>query len=203
MSRPAPGQQHPGAVGFALAGGDSRRMGRDKALLPWAGGDLLAHALARLRQVVPEVRILSGGERRYAERGVPVDTDAVLGQGPAAGLLAGLEAVAGRAALLLAVDLPLVPTALLLRLLELAPGFDAVVPVSPRGVEPLCAAYGPGCLEPLRRRVAAGQLAMTSIWPDVRVRRLEPDEVAAFGPPERIFLNVNGPFDYEAAGGSG
>ncbi len=200
MSGPAARGQRPVlAVGFALAGGDSRRMGRDKALLHWGGGDLLAHALARLREVVPEVRILAGGERRYAERGVPVDTDAVSGQGPAAGLLAGLEAAAGRTALLLAVDLPLVPTALLSRLLDLAPGFDAVVPVSPRGPEPLCAAYGPGCLEPLRRRVAAGQLAMSSFWPDVRVRRLEAAEVAAFGPPERVFLNVNGPADYEAA----
>ncbi len=202
MSRPASGQRA-GPVGFALAGGDSRRMGRDKARLPWGGGDLLAHALARLREVVPEVRILSGGELRYAERGVPVDTDAVFGLGPAAGLLAGLEAAAGRATLLLAVDLPLVPTALLLRLLELAPGFDAVVPVSPRGPEPLCATYGPACLEPLRRRLAAGQLAMTSFWPDVRVRWLESDEVASFGPPERVFLNVNGPADYEAAVGSG
>jgi molybdopterin-guanine dinucleotide biosynthesis protein A len=176
-------------------------MGRDKALLPWAGGDLLGHALDRLREVVPEVRILAGSERRYVERGFPVDTDAVPGLGPIAGLLAGLEAVAGRAALLLAIDLPLVPTALLSRLLGLAAAFDAVVPVSPRGPEPLCALYGPGCLPALRRRVERGDLRMTGFWPDVRVRRLEAEEVAAFGPPERLFLNVNAPQDYAAAVG--
>ena len=189
------------AAGFALAGGASSRMGRDKALLPWSGGDLLGHTLDRLREVVPEVRILAGSERRYLERGFPVDTDAAPGLGPIAGLLAGLEAVAGRAALLLAIDLPLVPAALLSRLLGLAAAFDAVVPVSPRGPEPLCALYGPGCLPALRRRVKAGDLRMTGFWPDVRVRRLEAEEIAVFGPPERLFLNVNAPEDYAAAAG--
>ncbi len=201
MSRAAQGAARASAVGFALAGGASRRMGRDKALLPWAGGDLLAHALARLCEVVPEVRILSGGERRYVERRLPVDTDAASGQGPIAGLLAGLEAVEGRAALLLAIDLPLVPAALLSRLLQLAPAFDAVVPVWARGPEPLCAVYGPGCLQALRRRVKAGDLGMTCFWPDLRVRTLEAEEIAEFGPPERVFLNVNAPADYAAAAG--
>jgi molybdopterin-guanine dinucleotide biosynthesis protein A len=184
-------------VGLALAGGESRRMGRDKAFLPWAGEDLLGHTLARLRAVVSEVRIVSGPEARHAERGVPVDTDA--GTGALAGVLAGLSAARGRAGLVLAVDLPLVPSALLARLLERAHGVDAVVPISPRGEEPLCALYGPACLEPIRRRTERGDLRMTAFWPDVRVRRLEPGEIADLGDPELLFLNVNTPPDFERA----
>jgi molybdopterin-guanine dinucleotide biosynthesis protein A len=184
-------------VGLALAGGASRRMGRDKALLPWAGDDLLGHTLARLRSVTSEVRIVSGPELRHAERGVPVDTDA--GTGALAGVLAGLAAARGRAGLVLAVDLPLVPRALLERLLEQARDADAVVPISPRGPEPLCALYGPACLEPIRRRVADGDLKMSAFWPDVRVRRLEPDEIADLGDPELLFLNVNTPADLDHA----
>lgn len=187
------------AAGFAVAGGRSRRMHQDKALLPWAGGDLLGHALARLRQVTGEVRILSGPDPRYLDRGVPVDLDRIDDGGPLAGVLAGLSAVPGRAGLFLAVDLPLVPVPLLERLLALEREADAVVPESRRGPEPLCAVYGPGCLGPIRRGVAKGDLKMTSFWPAVRVRRFSLAELAAFGDPDRLFLNLNDPADYRRA----
>ena len=188
-------------VGFVLAGGGSVRMGRDKALVPWGGTDLLGHALARLGAVTSDVRILAGGERRYTDRGVPIVVDRAPGSGPLAGVLAGLEAAAGRAGLFLAVDLPFVPVPLLSWLIGLADGFDAVVPVSPRGPEPLCAIYGPACLAPIRARAARGDLRMTGFWPDVRRRELLPDELAAFGDPSQLFRNLNTPADLEAAAG--
>lgn len=184
-------------VGFALAGGGSRRMGRDKALLPWAQATLLDHTLDRLREVCGEVRILSGAGPRYADRGVPVDVDAVEGGGPLAGVAAGLEGAGERLSLFLAVDLPFVPAGLLRRLVELLPGFDAVVPVTADGAHPLCAAYGPACLAPIRRRLRAGERKMTCFWPDVRVREVGPDELAALGDPETMLRNVNTPEDYE------
>jgi molybdopterin-guanine dinucleotide biosynthesis protein A len=174
-------------------------MGRDKALLAWGETDLLGHALARLRSATPDVRILSGPERRYLDRGAPVEADLVNDSGPLAGILTGLSLSGGRAGLFLAVDLPFVPVALLARLLELAEGADAAVPVSERGPEPLCAVYGPRCLEPIRRRVAAGDLKMTSFWPEVRVRELPPPDLLAFGDPGVLFRNVNWPADLEGA----
>lgn len=186
-------------VGFAVAGGRSRRMGRDKSLLPWGETDLLGHALARLRALTDDVRILSGPKVRYADRAVPVHPDLLDDAGPLAGVLTGLERVEERTGLFLGVDLPLVPAALLVRLAELAADFDAVVPASTRGPEPLCAAYGPRCLEAVRRRAAAGELTMTAFWPEVRVREIKSRELEAFGDPDVLFLNVNTPEDYERA----
>ena len=186
-------------VGFAVAGGRSRRMGRDKAELPWGDTDLLGHALARLRTVTNDVRILSGPERRYSDRGVSVEVDPAPDLGPLGGLVAALEAAAGGGVLLLGVDLPLIPPALLARLIELAPGFDAVVPSSARGPEPLCALYGAACREPVGHRVASGDLKMTAFWPDIRVREIGPSDLMAFGEPEELFLNVNAPDDYDRA----
>jgi len=173
-------------------------MGSDKALLAWEGTDLLGHTLDRLRAACPHVRILSGSERRYADRGVPVVLDRTMDAGSLGGVVAGLEAADGPG-LFLGLDLPFVPASLLAHLVALAEGADAVVPVSPSGPEPLCAVYGPACLLPARRCVAEGRLKMTAFWPDVRVRRVEAAELAAFGDPGHLFRNLNTPDDYEAA----
>jgi molybdopterin-guanine dinucleotide biosynthesis protein A len=177
-------------------------MGRDKALLPWGQGTLLDHAVARLREVCAEVRILCGPTPRYAERGLPLVVDDFVDAGALGGVLSGLRRLDGGAAgLFLAVDLPLVPIALLRHLLESSLGVDAVVPSSPRGPEPLCAVYRQSCRAAVERRIAAGEPKMTSFWPDVRVRALPVVELAAFGDPTAIFQNANSPDDYAALAG--
>ena len=173
-------------------------MGRDKSLLAWEGTDLLGHTLDRLRTACRHVRILSGAERRYADRGVPVVLDATPDAGSLAGVVAGLETTDGPG-LFLGLDLPFVPPALLAHLLALAEGADAVVPISLSGPEPLCAVYGHECLMPARRCIAEGRLKMTAFWPEVRVRHVEATDLAAFGDPEHLFRNLNTPEEYEAA----
>jgi molybdopterin-guanine dinucleotide biosynthesis protein A len=187
------------AVGFAVAGGRSRRMGRDKALLPWGPSTLLDHALARLQAATGEAPgILCGPEPRYEDHGVTVFPDIVTGAGPLGGLLTGLSQLDQPRGLFLAIDLPLVPVTVLTRLLDLAEGFDAAVPLSTAGPEPLCAVYGRGCLQAVRRHVEAADLKMTAFWPDVRVRQVLPGELADLGDPAQIFRNVNVRKDYEA-----
>ena len=184
----------PRPVGFVVAGGLSTRMGRDKALLPWEGSTLLDHAIARLAAVCRDVRILCGPSPRYEDRGRPLVVDAIPDGGPLAGIAAGLESAGDAAGLYLGVDLPLVTVALLAALAAMEDA-DAIVPVTPGGPEPLCARYGPGCRAAVRVRLAQGERRMTSFWPDVRVRTLEGDALAAFGDPRRIFHNVNAPED--------
>jgi molybdopterin-guanine dinucleotide biosynthesis protein A len=183
-------------IGFVVAGGHSERMGQDKALLPWAGTTLLEHALARLREVCAEVRILAGAEACYTGHGAVVQLDVVRDAGPLGGVHAGLLSLDAARGVFLGVDTPLVPPALLAGLLAQAEGFDAVVPVVGGWPEPLCAVYRATCLDAVQRRLEAGDRKMTSFWPEVRVRALEEDELAAFGDPEQMFQNVNTPEDY-------
>jgi molybdopterin-guanine dinucleotide biosynthesis protein A len=188
-----------GVVGFVVAGGRSTRMGRDKALLPWAQGTLLDHAVARLRGACADVHILSGPSPRYQDRGLPVHTDAVVDAGPLGGLLTALEAADGRPVLLLGVDLPFVPEALLRALAAAAPAWDVVSPVLASRPEPLCASYGAAAAVPVRDRLEAGDYKMTSFWPSVRVRTLAEDELRAFGDPPSLFRNLNDPAAYDDA----
>jgi molybdopterin-guanine dinucleotide biosynthesis protein A len=195
-------------VGFAVAGGRSRRMGRDKALLPWGDTDLVGHALRRLGEACRTTAILSGSLPRFEDRGVshrfedrdvPVHADILIDAGPLGGLLTGLAVLEAELGLFLAVDLPLIPVPLLRHLIVLAQDHDAVVPISPTGPEPLCAVYSRACAKPIRARIDQGEYKMTSFWPDVRVRRVESTDLGAFGDPATLFLNVNSPDDYEKA----
>ncbi len=184
-------------TGFVLAGGRSTRMSRDKALLPWGGATLLDHAIARLRSVTDDVRILCGPEPRYADRGLPIVVD-VPGPGSALiGLLSALVAAPRERSLLLAVDLPHATPALLQALIEAGPGSDAVVPISPSGPEPLCALYRAACRKPIRIAIARGDLKMTSFWTDVHVRTIEGEALTRLGDPRFLFVNVNAPEEYE------
>jgi len=181
-----------------MAGGSSRRMGQDKALLAWSQTTLLDHTVERLSKVCDEVRILSGPTLRYLDRRVPVDTDVILDAGPLGGVYTGLLRVGDGCGLFLGVDLPAVPIPLLRRILHLGTDHDAVVPISTRGPQPLCAAYTRGCLPAIRAHLASKDFKMTGFWREVRLRILGEAELLEFGSPERIFSNVNTPEDYEA-----
>jgi molybdopterin-guanine dinucleotide biosynthesis protein A len=99
-------------------------------------------------------------------------------------------------------DMPFVPAGLLTalgkRLLE---GFDACLPAShgPRGFEPLCAAYGPGCAGPIAEALGRGQRDMVSFHPAIKLGILPLPEVAHWGDPATLFLNVNSPVDQQKA----
>jgi molybdenum cofactor guanylyltransferase len=188
------GGPRPEPVGVVLAGGSSRRMGRDKTLLAAGGESLPAAAARRLAAVCAEVAVADRG--RGLLPGLPSLPDGE-GRGPAAGILGAAAAYPGRRLLVLACDLPRVPEDLLAALAR-PPEPDWTVPRWREGVEPLCALYGPAALAALGQRVARGLFALHRLAEeDLAVRILEGGELARFGDPREIFLNLNAPEDWE------
>lgn len=97
--------------GFVLAGGQSSRMGQDKALLSLYGRPMVAFALETLRQICEYVSI--AGNRPDLEPLADIALERRVATGPAAGLEAGLQASACEWALFVPVDVPMVPVGLL------------------------------------------------------------------------------------------
>jgi molybdopterin-guanine dinucleotide biosynthesis protein A len=125
-----------------LAGGQSRRMGRDKAWLPLAGKSLLARQVELVRQLGPaEVFIAGRADTDYRALGCRVLTDRFLGAGPLAGLERALEATTTPLLLVLAVDLPNLTVPFLRRLADGCAGEAGVVPRHAGHLEPLVAFY--------------------------------------------------------------
>jgi molybdopterin-guanine dinucleotide biosynthesis protein A len=90
-------------------------------------------------------------------------------------------------------DMPFVPASLIQTLAAGLEDADVCIPASGgrRGVEPLCAAYGPGCRDAIERSLAAGDLRAIGFHQSVRVRILPLDTVRALGDPAELFFNVN------------
>ncbi|MGH9606338.1 MAG: molybdenum cofactor guanylyltransferase [Terracidiphilus sp.] len=104
------------AAGFVLAGGQSSRMGQDKALLPFAGQPLIVRALSILREAGLEAKI--AGARSALDGVAVVFADAEPGLGPLSGICAALAASPAQRAVFLPVDLPLLPPSLVAFLLH-------------------------------------------------------------------------------------
>jgi len=172
-----------------LAGGQATRMGRNKAFLKVGGQPLIERVVTRLAPLVSRVIIVANdpGPLRYL--GLDIIPDAVPAGGAPAGLLAGLQH-AGQPVLAVACDLPFISAALGMYLMDNLPGWDAVVPRCPEGLQPLFAVYGRTCVEPLRKSVGRGERRLTGFYPGLALRYVEGSELAPFE-PDRAFLNIN------------
>lgn len=122
--------------------------------------------------------------------------DVLPGQGSLGGILTAVEAAAP--VVCVAWDMPFVPPQLLAELCAmLGAGADVAIPESGsrRGVEPLCAAYGPACGPAIQAALARGDHRAVGFHGAVRVVRLPPERVLQYGDPEVVFFNVNTPED--------
>jgi molybdopterin-guanine dinucleotide biosynthesis protein A len=198
---------HP--VGIVLAGGQSRRMGRDKTRIEIDGETLAARAARHLHSACAEVAVADAG--RSVVPGLPSLPDGP-GAGPAAGLLGAAAAYPSRPLLALACDLPDIPPSLLARLAEEAASstavLDWIVPRWSGRIEPLCAVYFPAALQALDARVRADRFDLTGLAETsaLRIRYWGEGDLAPFGDPVRLFANLNRPEDFErwdAEGGVG
>src|SRR5262245_60417147 len=162
---------NPDLCAVLLAGGKSRRMGTDKALLRVGSTPMIARLIREVRQLTDEVRISAAAENDYASFGVGVIADLHAERGPLAGLHAGLVSTARAFVLLLACDLPGARADWLRRLVAFAPHHDAVIPRTDDGrVHPLCAVYSRRCLPQVEHNLAAGKNKMTALFDDGRLR---------------------------------
>ncbi len=188
------------AAGFVLTGGESRRMGADKALLEIGGRPMALRMVELVRPLVAEVALV-GAPERYGHMGVPVLADCEAGRGPLAGIVTALRASRVDWSLILACDLPFLEAGLLEVLLSEASSdqYDAVVPNLEEGWQPLCAAYQRRCLPAFERVLASDYPKISVAFDGLRVRALTPELLARFAFNPRMFKNMNSPEDYEEA----
>lgn len=181
------------------AGGQSRRMGTDKALIDYHGRPILVHVINLLRHLSDDVIVVANRADVYgpivsAQRArlVP-DYDPP--SGPLGGIAAGLSAMTHELAIVVACDMPLLNLDLLHYLIERAAGFDAVVPLTGDQYEPLHAVYRRTCLAAIQRRLAHDERRVISFFQDVRLSAVSEAEWCVIDPAGRSLSNFNTPAD--------
>jgi molybdopterin-guanine dinucleotide biosynthesis protein A len=209
MSPPA-GALPGGPISAAiLAGGQSRRMGTDKALLRLVpdGPTLIERVAAALGAVAAET-LLVANDDRYAALGLPLRTvpDAYPGAGALGGIYSAVAAAAHDHCLVVACDMPFLAVPLLRALAAEPRDYDVLAPYLPvaagaanrqsdaGGVyETLHALYGRGALPAMREQLDAGRYKIVGFFPRVRVRAFPVAAVRRHDPALRSFFNVNTP----------
>lgn len=186
-----------------LAGGMSRRLGRNKALEPFGDEPLIRRVIGRAHRFADAVLVVANNDARVAELDLPDDVGAAVDlfpdMGPLGGIATGLSAARTEWATFCACDMPFVSPALFRSLLSLREGYDAVVPVIGGRPEPMHAAYSRACLDAVRGKIEARQLKASAFFDDVRVRLVSEEDVRAVDAELTSFFNVNTQADLDKA----
>lgn len=178
-----------------LVGGASRRMGSDKALLPFRGTTLLQYQINRYAALGP-VAVSVNHVGKYPISGVLELVDRWPDCGPLNGLVSAFNETNENAVFLTAVDLPYGDPALALRLAEMRGNADAcILQTGEKGFEPLFAVYGRPCGYAAERALAAGHKSVRAIVDELKIRYVTPEEVPEYD-LDWIMTNVNTPEDY-------
>jgi molybdopterin-guanine dinucleotide biosynthesis protein A len=182
-----------GRAGYLLAGGQSSRMGRDKALLPFGDGPLASHIAVQIREAAGSVTLI-GPPERYAHLGFPVIPDAIPGCGPLGGLLTALRSTSADWNLIVACDMPHLTAAFLAGLLNAAEVTDpdCLIAESEGRRHPLCAVYH-------RRVLPAAETAINRKLFKMHdfIASLRTEAWPVLDPA--LLRNINTPADWEAA----
>jgi molybdopterin-guanine dinucleotide biosynthesis protein A len=182
-----------------LIGGASRRMGRPKAALAYGAGTLAEFQAARLSDIFEDVFFVAKEQPAFAVGPSRVVLDGVSGHAAMHGLVRALEEAPDRV-FVLAVDLPAIPDELV-RLIAgrgLESRAAAVLPRSAGRLQPLAGVWRRAALEPARRRVVRGELALAGLAEEVGAEVLDEDGWRAIDPAGIAFTNLNTLEDYAA-----
>jgi molybdenum cofactor guanylyltransferase len=193
-------------AGILLAGGRSKRLGTDKALLPLPGPNPISF-LQHLTQVmlplcddfvlVTRDRRQADAYSRYVSPSVCIVTDEVPDTGPLMGLYCGLRAAQAAYAFVCAVDTPLLQPALLAFLLDQCRDNMSIIPVV-NGLPQVLLAVYPRALRPLiEERLQAGRHDPRSLLEVAAIRYIPEEQLRHVDPDLRSFLNVNTPAELD------
>jgi molybdopterin-guanine dinucleotide biosynthesis protein A len=187
-----------------LAGGSASRFDGSPKGLELVGGERILDRLIRaLRAATGEYPLLIANAPGAAEwhSDLHVVSDAIRDCGSLGGLYTALTIAEGPV-VVAAWDMPFVPTEVFEALVRGFDNHDACIPESGgpnQGLEPLCAIYGPKCVEPVRRQIADEDFRISGFFDSIDMVTLPIEVVNQYGDPETIFFNVNTPSDLTEA----
>ena len=188
---------------IVLAGGKGLRLGRNKALETINSTSLLQRVISQLSFFNSDILIVAAEKQSFPRLAghsrLRIVTDTYPGKGPLVGIYTGLTASDSFYNLVVACDMPFLNRDLLQYTTEVAHNFDVVVPRLGNMIEPLHAVYSKNCLAPAESLLKQGTTSVHQLFPLVKVRYVEAEEIDRFDPQHWSFFNINTQADLKTA----
>ncbi|MBN1367577.1 MAG: molybdenum cofactor guanylyltransferase [Dehalococcoidales bacterium] len=195
---------HPEISCIVLVGGKSVRLGRDKALEPLGVSNMIERVLSRLSSFKSDIILVTNSGQSYNQFAqypkLRFAVDIFPGYGPLGGIFTGLTASATVYNLVVGCDMPFLNVPLLDYMINLAAGYDVVVPrLNSEMTEQLHAVYSKNCLVTMGELIKRNQLKVFKLYPELKVRYVGAEEFNRFDPRHLSFFNVDTEADLKKA----
>ena len=176
-----------------LAGGNSIRMGENKAFIQINGIPIVSRIHSLFKELFEEVIIVTNQKDLFTSFGSSIHTDLLPDKGALGGLYTGLFFSSFEYSFCVACDMPFIKRSLLEFLIRQAKGEDALVLRTSDGLQPLHAIYSKRCLDAIRKVLDRGKYKITDFYDMVRVKIIEESDFLHLDPFRESFINVNTP----------
>ncbi|MCY3741779.1 MAG: molybdenum cofactor guanylyltransferase [Candidatus Poribacteria bacterium] len=203
-------------TGVILAGGKSRRMGQNKALIQLGDSPLIEHVIHRMRLIVDELLLITNTPAEYTHLGLPMHSDIIPDTGALGGIYTGLTYASHDVGVCVACDSPFLQPKLLSYLISILGEYDAVMPytysrnkdigVTNRShstdqmiLQTLCAVYSKRCLPVIEQMLNEPDLRVYALQERANILTVAPEIWKTYDSRGHSFFNVNTPEDFEKA----
>ena len=186
-----------------LAGGNSIRMGQNKAFVPIDGVPIITRIHTLLTELFDEVIIITNQNDLFKNLDSRIYADLLPDKGALGGLYTGVFFSSFDYSFCVACDMPFIKGSLVQFLIRNRDNADAVVPRTSDGLQPLHAIYSKGCLDAMRRVIDQGKYKIIDFYNLVKVKILEESDFLYLDPLKESFMNVNTPEELRFAKAKG
>ncbi len=191
-------------TGIILAGGKSRRMGQNKALLRLGNETLIGHVIHRIQPITDELLLITNSPEEYIHLGITMHGDIIPNAGALGGIHAGLAYASHETVICVGCDNPFLMPNLLTYLVSVLGKHDAVMPWTDKEegqitLQTLCAVYSKRCLSIIEEMLNELDLRVHALQERANVLCLSPEVWKTYDSEGHSFFNVNTPADFEKA----
>jgi len=174
-----------------LAGGKSKRFGKNKAFLKVGNKILINLIVDKMRKLSDELIIVTNTPEKFYYLNVKLSKDIIKNKGPLGGIYTGLYIAKNKSILVIACDMPFLNTPLIKHIISYSQEYDVVIPEIDKFLEPIHATYSKKCLKPIKRLLDANNLKIIDFFSDVNVKFVKNKEIRRYDSKFLSFFNIN------------
>lgn len=165
----------------------------DKAFIEVDGIPMIRRIYHIFENIFKEIIIVTNQKELYSGFKAKIVSDLIAGRGVLGGLYTGLFFASHSHSFCVACDMPFLKEPLIRFFTRQVEGYDAIVPKTLDGLQPLHAIYSKNCLQPIKRIIKMGKYKIIDLYPLVKTKIIEEPEFIRFDLKKESFININTP----------